>query len=62
MMKTINKHSGEQDKLFAALKIIEALYQQGLIKSHVFRNILKEYENSLDISQFQCYDTYLSKE
>lgn len=62
MMKTINKQSGEQDKLFAALKIIEALHQQGLIKAHVFRNILKEYENSLDISQFQCYDTYLSKE
>lgn len=49
------------DKLFAALKMIEALYVQGEIEQHVWVNILNEYRNTVDITGFKCYDTYLKK-
>ena len=37
---------------FAALKLIEALYLQGKIKSHVYKNILKENSRVVDATEF----------
>lgn len=37
---------------FAALKLIEALYQDGKIKSHVYENILNDSSKIVDITQF----------
>jgi len=37
---------------YAALKFIEALYQQGLIKPHVWRNILREHAKHMDVTPF----------
>lgn len=45
----------ECDKIYAALKLIENLYKQGLIKTHVFRNILNEYKDVIDLDEFRCY-------
>lgn len=41
--------------LFGALKLIEQLYLDGYIPGVVFRNILKEHTQEIDISCFQCY-------
>ena len=38
--------------VFAALKLIEQLYRDGKIKSHIYENILKENSKIVDISQF----------
>lgn len=32
-----------KDEIFAALKLIECLYLQGMISKHVYNNILNEY-------------------
>lgn len=45
----------EYNLTYAALKLIENLFQQGKIKKHVFRNILNEYSDRIDISAFKCY-------
>jgi hypothetical protein len=37
---------------FAALKLIEQLYRDGEIPAHVFRNILHEYSDIVNISEF----------
>lgn len=37
---------------FAALKLIEQLYKDGKLPAHIFRNILKEYADVVDLSQF----------
>ena len=37
---------------FAALKLIEQLYKDGEIPAYMFRNILKEYADVVDLSQF----------
>ena len=48
-----NTDISENMRLFAALKLIEDMYHHGKIKKHVFRNILNEYADCVDISQFQ---------
>ena len=40
------------DHYFAALKLIEQLYQDGEIPAYMFRNILKEYADVVDLSRF----------
>ena len=40
------------DHYFAALKLIEQLYQDGEIPAYMFRNILKEYADIVDLSRF----------
>lgn len=37
---------------FAALKLIEQLYKDGKIPSYMFRNILNDYANIVDVSAF----------
>ena len=46
----------EKDITFAALKLIEALYKNGDIPKHVFKNILEEKKNVIDLKDFQCYN------
>ncbi len=46
----------EYNKTFAALKLIENLYKKGKIKQIVFKNILKDYADTIDISPFKCYN------
>ena len=40
------------DHYFAALKLIEQLYKDGEIPAYMFRNILKEYADVVDLSWF----------
>ena len=40
------------DHYFAALKLIEQLYKDGEIPAYMFRNILNEYGNVVDLSRF----------
>ena len=54
MQKQISKN--EKAKIYAAIKLIENLYKQGKIKKHIFKNILNEYNDYIDISEFQCYN------
>lgn len=44
----------ERDKIYAAIKLIEALFQQGKIPLYVFRNILNEHKNIIDLDEFKC--------
>ena len=37
---------------FAALKLIEQLHKDGEISAHMFRNILRNHANVVDISKF----------
>ena len=37
---------------FAALKLIEQLYKDGEIPAYMFRNILNEYADVVDLAQF----------
>ena len=40
------------DHYFAALKLIEQLYKDGEIPAAMFRNILNEYAEIVDLSKF----------
>ena len=40
------------DHYFAALKLIEQLNKDGLLPDFIFRNILKEYTDVVDVSRF----------
>ena len=40
------------DYYFAALKLTEQLYRDGEIPAYMFRNILKEYADIVDLSRF----------
>ena len=40
------------DHYFAALKLIEQLYKDGEIPAYMFRNILNEYADVVDLAQF----------
>lgn len=46
----------EKDKIHSAIKLIEYLYHQGLIKRQVFLGILNEYNNRINTNDFQCCD------
>ena len=44
------------DHYFAALKLIEQLYKDGEIPAYMFRNILKDYADVVDFSQFTIFE------
>ncbi|MCR5636168.1 MAG: hypothetical protein K6F76_03190 [Clostridiales bacterium] len=49
--------SNEDPKyVFAALKLIERLYHDKLISERVFRNILNDCADIVDLSQFVIYE------
>lgn len=45
----------KENNVFGALKLIEQLYLDGEIPGYVFRNILKDYRDQVNISDFTCY-------
>ena len=46
-------YDNTNNKTFAALKLIVYIYHCGMIKKHIFTNILMEYSDRIDISQFK---------
>jgi hypothetical protein len=46
----------EKEEIYAAIKLIENIFKQGLIKQHIFKNILEEYKDRIDTSEFKCYN------
>ena len=44
------------DHYFAALKLIEQLHKDGLLPAFMFRNILRNYADTVDISRFAIQD------
>lgn len=47
---------------FAALKLIEQLYKDGKIPKYMFKNILKDYADKVDLSAFVIYESDEEKE
>lgn len=45
----------KQSNVFGALKLIEQLYLDGQIPGYLFRNILKDYGDEIDVTGFRCY-------
>lgn len=41
---------------FAALKLLEQLHKDGQLPAYIFRNILKDYSNVVDVSKFTITD------
>ena len=48
----MKKAKEDANKIYAALKLIQHLYKSGKVKEYVYRNILKEYREYVDISDF----------
>ena len=48
----INDFSKNPDYCFAALKLIEQLFRDGKIPEYMFRNILSEYADIVDETEF----------
>lgn len=63
--RTFAKHSsvgkiGDKEDcktVFAALKLIEQLYRDGLISACIYRNILADYADAVDLSQFVNHES-----
>ena len=51
-MKTAKTSTYTPAHYFAALKLIEQLYKDGQIPAFMFRNILNEYADIVDLSKF----------
>ena len=45
------------DKIYAALKLIEQLNHDGYLPAYIFKNILNEYADKIDISEFTIQET-----
>lgn len=41
---------------FAALKLIEQLYKDGMLPAFIFRNILNDHAEAVDLSQFSIIE------
>ena len=48
----INALSKNPDYCFAALKLIEQLFRDGKIPEFMFRNILNDYADIVDVTEF----------
>ena len=44
------------EQYFAALKLIEQLYRDGLLPAFIFRNILNDHADTVDLSLFCITD------
>ena len=51
-MKTDKTSTHSLAHYFAALKLIEQLYKDGQIPAFMYRNILNEYADVVDLSKF----------
>lgn len=45
----------KESNIFGAWKLIEQLYLDGKIPGYVLRNILREYQDKINVSDFVCY-------
>ena len=45
----------KESNVFGALKLIEQLYLDGEIPGYVFRNILREHQDKINVSDFVCH-------
>lgn len=52
----------EETSIFGALKLIEQLYLDGQIPDYVFRNIIREYQDKINITDFVCHKKNGGKE
>jgi len=55
-LKKENLTKEEYGKTYAALKLLEHLTKIGKLKAHIFRKVLNDYANRIDISDFVCYN------
>lgn len=46
-----------QQEIYAALKLIEKLFKDGLISDYIFRNILDDYADVVDVTCFSLGKT-----
>ena len=51
----MDRNSREYRTTYAALKLIEYLFQKEQISGTVYRNILRDYGDEVDLSDFKCY-------
>ena len=51
----------DENKLFAALKLIEQLNHDGYLPDFIFENILKEYSDVVDITQFKIQNNEIEE-
>lgn len=51
----MSKMREDQGTLFGAIKLIEQLYLDGQIPGYIFRNILKEHGNEIEVACFKSY-------
>lgn len=51
-MRTVKTSTYSPAHYFAALKLIEQLFKDGQIPAFMYRNILKEYADVVDLSKF----------
>lgn len=42
----------DREKKFAALKLLQVLYEKGLISEQVWKNIKAEYKDTVELSKF----------
>ena len=48
----MKEESREYKRIYAALKLIEYLYHKKLISKTVYKNILRDYREEIDLSDF----------
>lgn len=56
-------HNAHKDSvlIYAAIKLIENLAQQGKISSQVYQSILNDYRGTFELSQSECYPSCILK-
>ena len=51
----MDRNSKEYRTTYAALKLIEYLFQKGQISDTVYRNILRDYGDEVDLSDWNAF-------
>ena len=51
----MDRNSREYRTTYAALKLIEYLFRKEQISGTVYRNILRDYRDEVDLSDFKSY-------
>ena len=51
-MRAMIDRAVQPEHYFAALKLLEQLHKDGLLPAYMFRNILNEYADVVDLSWF----------
>ena len=48
----MNGNTIDVNVIYAALKLIQNLFKNGVLKEYIYKNILKDYAKYIDISDF----------